>query len=111
MQEQDVRIVVLADDGKAASRHFGRARTDAAVTVEDGAIVCRELRDKPAPHWQAERSHDDDGTREVQGTSPAAQEKHLAMLSAIRDCVAMIAAGGWAAAHTTRPALPASAPS
>lgn len=89
-----MKIAVVTDDGKTVSRHFGRARAYAVVTVEDGAIVSRELRDKAAPHWQAERPHDDDdGTRDAHGTGPVAREKHLAMLSGIRDCAAMIAGG------------------
>lgn len=88
-----MKIAVVTDDGTTISRHFGRAGKYAVLTVEDGVIVSRELRDKAAPHWQAERPHDDEGKREVHGTGPAAQEKHLAMLAGILDCAVMIAGG------------------
>ena len=90
-----MRIAVATDDGQTISRHFGRARQYAVLTVEDGAIVSRELRDKSAPHWLAGAPHEDEaeGEGDAHGTSPASRGKHLAMLAAIGDCAAVIAGG------------------
>lgn len=88
-----MRIAIATDDGRTVSRHFGRARAYAVLTVEDGTIVSRELREKAAPHWQADRPHDDEKEGEAHGTGPAARGKHQAMLGVIEDCSAMIAGG------------------
>jgi hypothetical protein len=50
-----VRMAVATDDGRAIGRHFGRARMYAVLTVQDGAVTSRQLRDKSAPHWLATR--------------------------------------------------------
>ena len=91
-----MKIAIVSDDGQTVSQHFGRARTFAVLTVEDGVIVSREMRDKFAPHSQPDRQpheDDDDGIPGVRGTSTAAQGKHTQMFAAISDCTALIAGG------------------
>lgn len=90
-----MKIAVVTDDGQTISRHFGRAGVYAVLTVQDGAIVSRELRGKSAPHWLAGAPHEDEaeGEGDAHGTSPASRGKHLAMLAAIGDCAAVIAGG------------------
>ena len=88
-----MKIAVVTDDRQTISRHFGRARMYAVVTVENGAIVSRELRSKSSPHWQSDRPHDEEEAGEAHGTGPVARGKHLAMLGVIGDCAAMIAGG------------------
>nr|WP_135481193.1 NifB/NifX family molybdenum-iron cluster-binding protein [Candidatus Chloroploca mongolica] len=43
-----VKIAAVTNDGRTISAHFGRARQYLVVTVEDGAVVAREVRDKTA---------------------------------------------------------------
>lgn len=93
MEDDSVKIALVTDDGQTISRHFGRARMYAVLTVEDGVIVSRELRDKTAPHWQPDQPHQDEPEGEAHGTSPAARGKHLEMLGVIGDCAVMIAGG------------------
>lgn len=88
-----MKIAVVTDDGQTISRHFGRARMYAVLTVEEGAIVSRALRDKSAPHWQSDRPHEGEDEGEAHGTGPVAHGKHPAMLGVIGDCTAMIAGG------------------
>jgi predicted Fe-Mo cluster-binding NifX family protein len=45
-----MKIAVVTDDGKMISQHFGRAVHYLVLTVEDGKITRRELRDKPGHH-------------------------------------------------------------
>jgi predicted Fe-Mo cluster-binding NifX family protein len=92
-EDHDMRIAVVTDDDQTISRHFGRARKYAVLTVEDGVIVSRELRDKSAPHWQAGRPHEEEEEGQAHGTGPAARGKHREMLEAIVDCAALIAGG------------------
>jgi predicted Fe-Mo cluster-binding NifX family protein len=41
-----MRIAAITDDGKTISQHFGRAAHYMVVTIENGKIVDRQLRDK-----------------------------------------------------------------
>jgi hypothetical protein len=89
-----MKVACITDDGKTISAHFGRARHYAVLTVEDGRIVARELRDKLghgqfAP--QEEHGHDHGAAH---GTDPASHDRHVRMAeeSAIaRPCCA----GAW----------------
>lgn len=88
-----MRIAVVTDDGQSVSPHFGRARMYAVLTVENGAIVSREFRDKAAPHWLAARPSEDESNAGVHGSGPAAEGKHRAMLVPISDCACLITGG------------------
>jgi predicted Fe-Mo cluster-binding NifX family protein len=88
-----MKIAVVTDDGLTISRHFGRARMYAVLTVEDGAVVSRELRDKPTPHWRGGGHREDPEEEGPHGTGPAAQGKHDEMFAVVRDCDVMIAGG------------------
>ena len=41
-----MKIAVITDDGKTISQHFGRAPYYLVLTIEEGKIVSREMRDK-----------------------------------------------------------------
>lgn len=54
-----MKIAVVTNDGRSISAHFGRARNYLVVTVENGTIVERELRDKTAcDHGHHGHGHD-----------------------------------------------------
>jgi predicted Fe-Mo cluster-binding NifX family protein len=97
-EDEIVKIAIATDDGKTISRHFGRARMYAVLTVQDGTVVSRELRDKSAPHWLAPAPADrapqggEHGTAE-HGTDPAAAARHAGMFEAVSDCDCLIAGG------------------
>ncbi len=85
-----MKIAIATDDGQSISAHFGRARSYAVVTVENGTIVDREMRPKSAPHVDgAGRHEEDDGSHD----SPAAHARHDAMIAPIADCSCLIARG------------------
>jgi predicted Fe-Mo cluster-binding NifX family protein len=85
-----VKIAIATDDGRAISAHFGRARAYAVITVEDGAVVGREIRPKAAPHLDAAPSHDEtDGSHD----SPAAHARHDQMIAPITDCACLVTRG------------------
>jgi predicted Fe-Mo cluster-binding NifX family protein len=92
----EVKIAIATDDGLTVSRHFGRAARYAVLTVEDGAVVARELRPKFSPHGTSEAGHGVTG--HAHETGPAADARHDQMASAIADCQAVICGGmGWGA--------------
>lgn len=91
-----MKVAIVTDDGHSVSPHFGRAGMYAVLTVEDGAVVARELRAKPSPHTSAPESvHDDGGSH----TGPAAEAKHRSMVGPVADCACVIARGMGQGAH------------
>jgi len=87
-----MKIAIATDDGRTVSTHFGRARSYAVLTVEDGAIVGRELRSKFAPHLLGD-PEPEHSPGQPHGTDPASQMRHDQMAAAIADCQVLIAGG------------------
>lgn len=54
---ETVKIAFGSDDGETLSNRFGQARKVVVVTVQDGAAVAREVRDKA---YNVEHHHDHD---------------------------------------------------
>lgn len=92
-----MKIAVVTDDGQTVSRHFGRAALYSVVTVEDGAVVAREIRPKAAPH---SGSDDHAGRAAEDHSGAAALDKHTQMIGAIGDCACVIAGGMGRGAYT-----------
>jgi predicted Fe-Mo cluster-binding NifX family protein len=87
-----MKIAIVTDDGRSVSGHFGRARSYAVLTVEDGAIVARELRPKFAPHLLGD-PEPEHPAGVPHGVDPASQLRHDQMADTIADCQALIAGG------------------
>lgn len=87
-----MKIAIATDDGRTVGRHFGRAIYYAVLTVEDGAVVGRELRSKFSPHGSGIEVHEE---REAgpHGVGPASDARHDQMALAIADCSAVICGG------------------
>jgi len=92
-----MKIAAITDDGITISQHFGRAPYYAVLTVEEGTIVRRELRDKLGhSHFVGEESHEDEAGRHGYGS--AAQDRHSRMAASIADCEVLLCRGmGWGA--------------
>lgn len=89
-----MKIAVVTDDGKTISQHFGRAPYYLVVTVEAGAIVDRELREKlNHAHFQAEEHDHAGGGEKRHGYGPEADSRHGRMVEAIVDCEALLCRG------------------
>ncbi len=97
-----MKIACITDDGITISQHFGRAPYYAVLTVENGQIVARELRDKMGHNHFAHEEHGEaHGHRH--GSDPASHDKHTRMASAISDCEALLCRGmGWGAYDSVR---------
>jgi predicted Fe-Mo cluster-binding NifX family protein len=87
-----VKIAIATDDGRTVSRHFGRAAYYAVLTVEDGAVVAREMRPKFSPHGSGTEAHQE---REAgpHGVGPASDARHDQMAAAIADCSVVVCGG------------------
>lgn len=88
-----MKIAAITDDGKTISQHFGRAPYYLVVTVEDGQIVERELRDKLGHAHFANQPHEPELPGQPHGMGSAAHNKHLQMAEAISDCEALLCGG------------------
>jgi predicted Fe-Mo cluster-binding NifX family protein len=97
-----MKIACITDDGITISQHFGRAPYYAVLTVENGQIVARELRDKMGHNQFVHQEHAEvPGQRH--GTDPASHDKHIRMANAIADCEALLCRGmGWGAYDSMR---------
>jgi predicted Fe-Mo cluster-binding NifX family protein len=86
-----MKIACVTDDGQTICPHFGRARYYAVVTIADGEIVAREVRDKMGHHSFAADEHASDSPH--RGTDPASHRRHVSMAEAIADCEAVLCRG------------------
>jgi predicted Fe-Mo cluster-binding NifX family protein len=87
-----MRIAAITDDGQTISQHFGRAAHYLVVTVEDGKIIDRQLRDKLGHgHFSGMPHVEQPG--QPHGLDAASHNKHLQMAEAITDCEALLCRG------------------
>ena len=97
-----MKIAVVTEDGITISQHFGRAPLYVVISVENGAVVAREKRDKlnhaqfsAEPH--SHETHDTDSRRH--GFDAGSQSKHQLMAAPIADCEVLLARGMGAGAY------------
>jgi predicted Fe-Mo cluster-binding NifX family protein len=88
-----MKIAAITDDGKLISQHFGRAPYYLVLTVEDGRIVGRELRDKLGHAHFVNQPHEPEQPGQYHGMGTASHNKHLQMAEAIADCEALLCGG------------------
>lgn len=88
-----MKIAVITDDGKAISKHFGRAPYYMVVTVDDGQIVGRDLREKLGHAHFSNQPHEEEHSGHRHGMDAASHGKHLQMSEAIADCEVLICGG------------------
>ena len=90
-----MKIAVASDDGKAISRHFGRAPYYLVFTIDEDKIVEVEQREK-TDHQQFAHEHHDHHAHEHElghGFGTHSAEHHIQMVEPIRDCDAVIVRG------------------
>jgi predicted Fe-Mo cluster-binding NifX family protein len=88
-----MRIAVITDDGQTISQHFGRALHYLVVTIEEGKITQREMRDKVGHQHFAGESHGHEEQGQAHGHGPEADNRHGRMAQAIEDCEAILCGG------------------
>jgi transcriptional regulator with XRE-family HTH domain/predicted Fe-Mo cluster-binding NifX family protein len=92
-KEINMKIAAITEDGKTISQHFGRAPYYLVLTIEEGKVVDREMRDKMG-HRQF---HAQDHVEELQGMGHGmdtqSHNKHVDMAGAIADCKALLCGG------------------
>jgi len=98
-----MKIAAVTDDGLTISRHFGRASHYLVLTIEDGSVVARELRDKlghaqfaQEGHEHHEHEHGEHGhahSGRGHGRGPGAAGRHARMAETISDCQVLLCGG------------------
>jgi len=88
-----MKIAAITEDGKTISQHFGRAPYYLVLTIENGLIMGRELRDKLGHTHFANQPHDEVGPGIPHGTGAASHDKHMMMSEAIADCETLLCGG------------------
>lgn len=92
-KEFNMKIAVITDDGKTISQHFGRAPYYMVLTIEEGKIVNREMRDKLGHNQFSPNQHSEQHHGEHHGHDGEAHSKHASMVETIADCKALICGG------------------
>ena len=99
------KIAVITDDGTTISQHFGRAPYYMVVTVENGQITDRELREKLGHGQFMHQPHNPQPHGQGHGQDPASHDKHVQMANAIADCEAVLCGGMGMGAYNSMRAL------
>ncbi|NLG98815.1 MAG: dinitrogenase iron-molybdenum cofactor biosynthesis protein [Chloroflexi bacterium] len=95
-----MKIALITDNGKTISQHFGRAPYYLVLTIEDGQVVHRELRDKLGhTHFASQEQAHEHKPNERHGFDPASHDRHVNMAQTIADCQTIICGGMGAGAY------------
>ena len=87
-----MKMAVITDEGKTISQHFGRAPYYLVLTIEEGKIINKEMREKLG-HNQFSAAGTEEHHHEQHGMDPASHDKHAQMAGSISDCEALICGG------------------
>jgi transcriptional regulator with XRE-family HTH domain/predicted Fe-Mo cluster-binding NifX family protein len=92
-KELSMKIAVITDDGKTISQHFGRAPYYVVLTIEEGKIVSREMRDKVGHNQFKSEPQMEEPHGAEHGMDSASHNKHVNMAETIADCKALLCGG------------------
>lgn len=93
-KEINMKVAAITDDGKTISQHFGRAPYYLVLTIEEGKIVNREMREKMGHNQFHDQAHaHEDAHGAEHGKDSASHNKHVSMAQAIADCKALLCGG------------------
>jgi len=92
-KELSMKIAVITDDGKTISQHFGRAPYYLVLTIEEGKIVNREMREKMGHTHFSSQPHAGGPNSAGHGMDSDSHNKHVSMAEAIADCKAILCGG------------------
>ncbi len=88
-----MKIAAITDDGLTISQHFGRANYYLVLTVENGEIVNREMREKLSHAHFASEVHHPAEAGHPHGFGPEEEDRHARMAQAITDCEVLLCRG------------------
>jgi len=88
-----MKIAVITDDGTTISQHFGRAPYYLVLSIQDGAVTKRELRNKLGHNQFGSQPHPLETDASEHGMDPVSHDKHASMAETIADCEALLCGG------------------
>jgi len=88
-----MKIAAITEDRTTISQHFGRAPLYVVVTVKEGRVINKEVRDKIGHHTFAVHQHPETAPEERHGYDAGAQTRHASMAETISDCQVLLAGG------------------
>lgn len=92
-KEINMKIAAITEDGKTISQHFGRAPYYLVLTIEEGKVTDREMRDKMGHSQFHEETHVAESLGQGHGMDAQSHNKHVNMAQAIADCKALLCGG------------------
>ena len=92
-KEKTMKIAAITEDGKTISQHFGKAPYYLVLTIEDGKIVNREMREKMGHTHFAAESHAEESHSAGHGMDAVSHNKHVSMAEVISDCEVLLCGG------------------
>ena len=92
-KEINMKIAAITDDGQTISQHFGRAPYYLVLTIEEGKVVQREMREKMGHSHFAEQHSSGESSGQGHGMDTASHNKHVSMATVIADCKALLCGG------------------
>lgn len=92
-KEINMKVAAITEDGKTISQHFGRARFYLVLTIEEGKVVNREMREKMGHTHFQEQTHTEEAQGSGHGMDSDSHNKHVSMAQVIADCKALLCGG------------------
>ncbi len=92
-KEINMKVAAITDDGQTISQHFGRAPYYLVLTIEEGKVVQREMREKMGHTHFSEQHSAESASNEGSGMDADSHNKHVSMSNAIADCKALLCGG------------------
>lgn len=93
MENKNIKVAFVTDDGNTISQHFGRARYYEVVTIENGNVTRRERREKAGHHTFYAQDQNEEHHGPGHGFDEHSQGKHRMMAATIADCQMLVARG------------------
>ncbi|MCD4673029.1 MAG: cupin domain-containing protein, partial [Anaerolineaceae bacterium] len=92
-KELTMKIALITNNGKTISQHFGRAAYYLVLTIENGEIVDREMRDKMGHSQFHAAEHEEAPNAAGHGMDASSHNKHVSMAEVIADCKYLLCGG------------------
>lgn len=92
-KEKTMKIAAITEDGKTISQHFGRAPYYQVLTIEDGKVINKEMREKIGHSHFIAQGHSEEAHRAGHGMDVASHNKHMSMAEVISDCETLLCGG------------------
>ena len=92
-KEINLKIATITEDSKTISQHFGRAPYYLVLTIEEGKVVNKEMRNKMGHNHFHDTPHAEESNTAGHGMDSVSHNKHISMAEAISDCKALLCGG------------------